>query len=246
MAVWRLRREWGGKLTVLGLCETASRVCRGDDMHIEPGVLAAAKIAGANAAALGVVVIAAWLALRQPAQLLRTALAAMFFTLCMQSFHLEVGPSELHFIGAMPMYLVLGLVPTLLGFALGLLLQGLLFEPADLLHLSVNTLSLALPLLAVHAMLGRRLQRVSLRAVLRLDAAFYAGVTVMVGLWLSIGEVVTPLAEWLRFAASYVAIVAIEPLITVMVLLGVARFRAQRWAGWCFDLRHTMARGETS
>jgi ABC-type Co2+ transport system permease subunit len=177
-------------------------------MHIEPGVLAAAKIAGANAAALGVVAIAAGLALRQPAQLLRALLAAMFFTLCMQSFHLKVGPSELHFIGAMPMYLVFGLVPTLLGFALGLALQGLLFEPADLLHLAVNTLSLALPLLAVHAAFGRRLRRVNLRAVLQLDAAFYAGVTLMVGLWLSIGEVATPLAEWLRFAASYLAIVA--------------------------------------
>ena len=139
------------------------------------------------------------------------------------------------------MYLVFGLVPTLLGFALGLALQGLLFEPADLLHLSVNTLSLALPLLAVHATLGRRLQRVNLRAVLQLDAAFYAGVTLMVGLWLSIGEVATPLAEWLRFAASYIAIVAVEPLITVMVLLGVARLRAQRWAAWCFDLRHALA-----
>jgi len=215
-------------------------------MHIEPGVLAAAKIAGANAAALGVVAIAAALALRQPAQLLRALLAAMFFTLCMQSFHLKVGPSELHFIGAMPMYLVFGLVPTLLGFALGLALQGLLFEPADLLHLAVNTLSLALPLLAVHAAFGRRLRRVNLRAVLQLDAAFYAGVTLMVGLWLSIGEVATPLAEWLRFAASYIAIVAIEPLITVMVLLGVARLRVQRWATWCFDLRHTLAPREAA
>ncbi|HET9206163.1 MAG TPA: energy-coupling factor ABC transporter permease [Burkholderiaceae bacterium] len=210
-------------------------------MHIEPGVLAAAKIAGANVAALGVVAIAAWLALRQPAQWLRAALAAAFFTLCMQSFYLKVGPSELHFIGAMPMYLVLGLVPTLLGFALGLALQGLLFEPADLLHLSVNTLSLALPLLAVHATYGRHLQRVTLRSVLQLDAAFYAGVTLMVGMWLSIGEATTPLAEWLRFTASYIAIVAIEPVITVAVLLGVARLRAQRWASWCFDLRHAHA-----
>ena len=170
-----------------------------------------------------------------------TVLAATFFTLCMQSFHLKVGPSELHFIGAMPMYLALGLVPTLLGFALGLAFQGLLFEPADLLHLSVNTLSLALPLLVVHAPLGRRLQRVNLFAVLRLDAMFYAGVTMMVGFWLSIGEVATPLAEWLRFAASYLAVVAIEPLITVGVLLGMSRLRGVRWAAWCFDLRRAMA-----
>jgi cobalt/nickel transport system permease protein len=204
-------------------------------MHIEPGVLAATQIAGANVAALGLVSGVAWLALRQPALLLRTLLAAVFFTLCMQSFFMKVGPSELHFVGAMPMYLALGWVPTLLGFAFGLALQGFLFEPADLLHVSVNTLSLALPLLAVQATLGRRLARIDLRAVLRLDAAYYAGVTAMVGFWLSIGEVATPWSEWARFAASYLAVVALEPVVTVAVLLGVRRWRDQRWAAWCFE-----------
>jgi ABC-type Co2+ transport system permease subunit len=210
-------------------------------MHIEPGVLAAAKLTLAHGAALALVGGAAWLALRRPALLLRALLAAAFFTLCMQSFAMKVGPSELHFVGALPMYLALGPVPTVLGFAFGLLLQGLLFEPADLLHLSVNTLSLALPLLAVHAAFGARVERVNLRAVLGLDAAYYAGVTAMVGFWLSIGEAATPWAEWLRFAASYLAVVALEPLLTVAVLLGVARLRARRWAGWCFDLRHATA-----
>ena len=207
-------------------------------MHIEPGVLAVAKIAAANAVAFAVVGGAAWLALRRPALLLRALLAAAFFTLCMQSFFVKVGPSELHFVGAMPMYLALGLVPTLLGFALGLALQGLLFEPSDLQHLAVNTLSLALPLLAVDATWGRRLARVNLAAVLKLDATYYAGVTAMVGFWLSIGEVATPWSEWARFAASYLAVVALEPLITVAVLLGVARLRRQRWAALCFDTHH--------
>lgn len=211
-------------------------------MHIEPGVLAAAKIAAANVAALGLVAVASLALLRRPALVLRTALAAAFFTLCMQALHLKVGPSELHFIGAMPMYLALGAVPTLLGFALGLLLQGLLFEPADLVHLSVNTLSLALPLLAVHATLGRRIAGVDLRTVLRLDATYYAGVTAMVGFWLSIGVVATPLADWLRFAASYLAVVAIEPVLTVGVLLFVGRVRSRRWAAWCFDTRHAASR----
>jgi ABC-type Co2+ transport system permease subunit len=154
----------------------------------------------------------------------------------MQAFHLKVGPSELHFVGAMPMYLAFGLVPTLLGFALGLLLQGLLFEPADLVHLAVNTLSLAVPLLVLHATLGRRVTAVTVRTVLRLDATYYAGVTLMVGFWLSIGVVATPLADWARFAASYLAVVALEPVVTLAVLLAIARLRAQRWAAWCFDL----------
>lgn len=206
-------------------------------MHIEQGVLAAARIAAADVVALGLVGGAAWLALQRPALWLRTALAAAFFTLCMQSFFLKVGPSKLHFVGAMPMYLVLGLVPTLLGFAFGLLLQGLLFKPAQLLHLSVNTLSLAMPLLAVHAALGRRLARIDLRAVVRLDATYYAGVTAMVAFWLSFGEVAAPMTAWARFAASYLAVVALEPIVTVAVLFGVRRWRVQRWAAWCFDTR---------
>jgi ABC-type Co2+ transport system permease subunit len=204
-------------------------------MHIEPGVLGAAKIAAANVAAVGLLAACVPALWRRPALLLRTALAAAFFTLCMQAFHLKVGPSELHFVGAMPMYLAFGLVPTLLGFALGLLLQGLLFEPADLVHLAVNTLSLAVPLLVLHAALGRRVTAVTVRTVLRLDATYYAGVTLMVGFWLAIGVVATPLADWARFAASYLAVVALEPVVTVAVLLAIARLRAQRWAALCFD-----------
>lgn len=199
-------------------------------MHIEPGVLAAAKIATADVVALGVVCAVAWRLWRQPQLALRTLTAAAFCTLCMQAFHLKVGPSELHLLGAMPMYLMFGAVPTLLGFALGLLAQGLIFEPADLAHLSVNTLSLALPLLAVHAGPGRRVERVNLCIVLRLDAAYYAGVTAMVGFWLAIGEVGTPLADWARFAASYLAVVALEPVLTIVILLGAARLRSRSGA----------------
>lgn len=210
-------------------------------MHIEPGVLAAAKIAAANVVALSVVGAAAWGVLKPPSRLLettlRTLLATLFFTLCMQAYHLKVGPSELHFLGAMPMYLALGALPTLLGFALGLLLQGLLFEPAELLHLSVNTLSLALPLLALHFGLGRQVRRVTLGTVLRLDAAYYAGVTAMVGFWLAAGEVPTPLASWLQFASSYLVVVALEPLLTVVVVLGISRLPARRWARLLFDAR---------
>jgi ABC-type Co2+ transport system permease subunit len=207
----------------------------------EPGVLAATKIVAANVVALTVVGVATWQLLRRPSLLLRSLLAAGFFTLCMQAFHLKVGPSELHFLGAMPIYLAFGLLPTLLGFALGLLAQGWLFEPADLLHLSVNTLSLALPLLAVHAGLGRHLERVDLRGVLKLDAAYYAGVTAMVGFWLAIGEMPTPWSDWVRFALSYTPVVALEPVLTVAVLLGVARLRGRRWARLCFEGRAALA-----
>jgi ABC-type Co2+ transport system permease subunit len=216
-------------------------------MHIEPGVLAAGKVLVANGVALALVGATATALLRRPALILRTLLAAAFFTLCMQAIHLQVGPSELHLVGAMPIYLALGAVPTLLGFALGLLLQGLLFEPADLIHLSVNTLSLALPLLALHAARGRRLgeRAIDVATVLQLDGSYYAGVTLMVGFWLSIGEVATPLADWLRFAASYLAVVALEPLLTIGLLAGLSRWqRMQPGRVWAvlFEPRRVAAR----
>lgn len=190
-------------------------------MHIEPGILSGAKIAAANLTAIGLAAAQAPQLVKQPQLVLRTLLAALFFSVFMQSFHLPAGASELHFIGAMPIYLTLGFVPTLLGFGLGLLLQGVIFEPADLLHLGVNFLSLAVPLLALHLGLGRRLAAgaaTEIKSVLKLDAAYYAGVAIMVGFWLSMGEVATPFAEWMTFAAAYLPVVLIEPVLTVAVV----------------------------
>ncbi len=213
-------------------------------MHIEPGFLSEAKILFANVAAVGLLAAHAPALARRPALWLRTLLAAAFFSVFMESFHLPVGPSELHFVGAMPIYLLFGLLPTLFGFAAGLLLQGLLFEPQDLVHLAVNALSLIVPLLAVHHTLGRRLAggTADVAALLKLDGAYYAGVTLMVGFWLTQGAVAVSLADWAAFAASYLGVVALEPLFTVAIVKGVAAVRSHGWAQLCLDERLTQAR----
>ncbi len=193
-------------------------------MHIEPGYVAAAKVVAANAGAIGVL---AWGFKEQFKELaakpwmpVKTLLAAGFFSLFMQSFHMPVGPSELHFVGAMAMYLTLGFTPVLLGFAIGLLFQGMVFNPGDLVHLGINSLSLMLPLITVHYLAGNKYfqasakDRLSWQNIVKLDALYYSGVTGMVGFWLVIGEVATPLASWLAFAGSYLAIVAVEPVVT--------------------------------
>ncbi|MBL8452566.1 MAG: energy-coupling factor ABC transporter permease [Zoogloea sp.] len=192
-------------------------------MHIEPGYVASAKILAANAAAIALVGSQSVHLLKAPTLIVRSLLAAVFFTVAMQAFHLPVGPSELHFLGAMPLYLSLGFIPTLFGFAIGLLVQGLFFDPSDLVHLGVNFLSLALPLVLVHATFGQRLDTMSVRSIMKLDAAYYTGVTLMVGFWLALGDVATPLSAWATFAASYASIVAVEPVITLLVLQALAR-----------------------
>ncbi len=202
-------------------------------MHIEPGVLDAAKIASANAAALGMLGASAYGLARHPADLVKTLLAAAFFSIFMQAWHKPVGPSELHLIGASAIYFAFGFLPTLFGFALGLALQGLIFEPQDLVHLGVNSLSLMVPLIAVHAAFGRRFfARDALEtrwsSVLKFDAAYYAGVVGMVGFWLALGHEPTSLQNWATFAASYLPLVALEPLFTLAVLKGLKRFEATR------------------
>lgn len=206
-------------------------------MHIEPGYVSAAKIALANTAAIGVLGSQSLQLIRQPQLIVRTLLAAVFFTFFMQMYHLPVGPSELHFVGAMPIYLTLGFVPTLIGFGLGLLLQGLLFTPTDLVHLGINTLSLVVPLGLLHASLGKRLQKFDIKTILKLDAAYYSGVTLMVGFWLAIGEVATPLAAWAGFAASYISLVLIEPVFTWVIVKGLARYKDSTILRYCFELR---------
>lgn len=201
-------------------------------MHIEPGFVSAAKVMGANAAAAGLLAFYVKELIRHPFDIVKALLAALFFSIFMQGFHMNVGPSELHFIGAMSIYLTLGFVPTMFGFAVGLVLQGLVFDPIDLPHLAVNSLSLIVPLIAVHAVAGRKLsgkgikQRVSWQAILKLDAIYYAGVTLMVGFWLLIGEAATPFSAWLSFAASYLAVVAVEPFITILTVRTLKKYES--------------------
>ena len=187
-------------------------------MHIEPGALNAAKVLYGHAAAAATLLVYAPRLLKRVDQVAKTLLAALFFSLFMEVYHLPVGVSELHFVGASAIYFIFGFLPTLFGFAIGLLLQGLLFEPQDLVHLGVNSLSLMLPLIAAHGLFGRTSRRLSWQAVLRFDAVYYGGVVAMVGFWLSIGEEPLPLRNWLLFAAAYAPLVLCEPLFTCLAV----------------------------
>jgi len=194
-------------------------------MHIEPGVLNQSKVLFANITAASTLTAYLPSILRNPITIAKIALAAIFFPIFMEIFHMPVGPSELHFVGASAVYFVFGFLPALFGFAIGLLLQGLIFEPQDLVHLGVNSLSLMVPLIAVHALRGRRyfantlsLRRVNWAEIVKFDAAYYAGVVAMVGFWLALGNEATPFGSWALFAASYVPLVLCEPVFTYAAL----------------------------
>ena len=188
-------------------------------MHIEPGVLNSAKVLYANVTAT----LAAFspTLITRPDNVIKTLLAAAFFSVFMEVFHLPVGASELHFVGASTVYFVFGFIPTLFGFAMGLLLQGPFSEPHDLVHLGVNSLSLMLPLIAARGLLGRRFfskgeRSIRWAEVVTFDAVYYTGVVAMVGFWLSLGEGPTPLNNWALFSVSYLPLVLCEPLFTCL------------------------------
>lgn len=210
-------------------------------MHIEPGMVSQIKIVAANIVASGVLVYYANAYIKHPADLIRTVLAMLFFTLFMQSFSASVGPSELHFVGAMIIYLSLGFIPVLFGFAAGLLLQGLVFDPQDLVHLAVNSLSLIIPLIAVHYTFGRKLRErsllVSWKNIVKMDALYYGGVTLMVGFWLAMSEVATPFAAWAAFAASYLLVILVEPVLTLGAIKLLKHYPESKLVNVCFSVK---------
>ena len=119
-------------------------------------------------------------------------------------------------------------------------MQGMLFEPQDLVHLGVNSLSLIVPLVTVHMAFGKRFfadgadkRNVTWKRIVAFDAAYYAGVTTMVGFWLLLGEEATPLADWATFAASYVPLVLLEPAFTWLALKGARSLDVESLARRC-------------
>ena len=77
------------------------------------------------------------------------------------------------------------------------------------------------------------MQGISVANVLKLDAVYYAGVTLMVGFWLSISNDAAPVADWALFAASYTSLVAVEPLLTIGLVAWRAVCVAAAWVNAC-------------
>ena len=213
-------------------------------MHIQPGILNGITIGYANQAAIGTIAAYCPALIKRPDLVIRTILAAIFFSILMQSFHMSVGPSELHLVGASAIYFLFGFIPTLLAFPLGLLLQGAIFEPTDLIHIGVNSLSLMLPLIATHYAIGNRFiasragqqTEFNWQQVVRFDAVYYGGVVAMVGFWLLNGNEVTPLQSWASFAIAYLPLVLLEPVLTIALVKLMRKAPQLAWLGRFTDV----------
>lgn len=223
-------------------------------MHIEPGIVNGAKIALSYVTAAGA---ATW-TLAQAADAVRhqaaaslaaragvaTAATFAFFQLLP---HAPVGVSEVHLILGSTLFLVLGAGPAAIGLAAGLLLQGLLFAPADLPQYGMNVTTLILPLLALAA-LSRRIVApgtayvdLTYRQTLAMSATYQGGIVAWVGFWALYGQGAASLAGVAAFGAAYMIVLALEPLVDLAVLAAAKRMRGLAGSGLVTPRLHAAA-----
>lgn len=226
-------------------------------MHIEPGVVGGAKIAlsyATAAASFGLIARMAVDTLRSdggfPALVGRSVAATVLVFCFFEVFpHFPVGVSEVHFILGSTLYLVLGAGPAAIGLAAGLLLQGLLFAPADLPQYAMNVTTLIVPLWAI-SLLAKRIipahtpyVEVSYSQVLALSAAYQGGVVAWVAFWAFYGSGfgAQNLASIGTFSVAYMSVVILEPLADLGVL-AVARALVPRGGSpWLYRRLHHAA-----
>lgn len=207
-------------------------------MHIEEHLVTGAKllVGYATAATAGLYAARlAWQAARDaglPALAARSALAtAAVLTFFEILPHHPVGVSEVHFILGSTLFLILGAAPAAIGLALGLLIQGLLFAPFDLPQYGMNVTTLLVPLFAVAALARRIIAPctpyvdLTYAQALKLSTAYQGGVVAWVAFWAFLGQGAEGWQGVATFAAAYLLVIVIEPLVDLAVLAGAKALR---------------------
>lgn len=238
------------------IVSAAGRDAGGPTMHIEPEIVTGAKLVlgYATAAAAGgfAVKLAIDTVRRQGGVsfVLRSAITtALVFSFFEVLPHFRVGVSEVHFILGSTLFLLFGAAPAAFGLALGLLLQGLFFAPADLPQFGMNVTTLLVPLFAIRALAARIIPRdtayVDLQygQALALSTAYQSGIVAWVAFWAIYGAGfgVTNLANIATFAGSYALVIVIEPLADLAVLALAKSLRGVTADGFVTDRLHNAA-----
>ncbi len=202
-------------------------------MHIESGIVEGSKILlgyGTAAVAMGYGIKLALDTFKHDGlvslvvrALIATVLVFAFFEVLPTK---EVGVSEVHIILGSTLLLLFGAAPAAIGLTLGLLIQGLFFEPNDLPQYMMNVTTLLVPLFAIHALarhiIPHNTAYVDLRyaQVFKLSLVYQGGIVAWVAFWALYGQGVGTenLQNVLTFGAAYLLVVVLEPLIDLAVL----------------------------
>ncbi len=225
-----MKRESGDLPDIVKLTRTMG--AEGYKMHIEPGVVDAAKmtLAYATAAtAAGVGLKFAWDAIKNDGGVTGLVFRSVVATLAVFIFfevlpHFAVGVSEVHFILGSTILLMLGAGPAAIGLAFGLLLQGMLFAPSDLPMYAVNLTTLLVPLFAISALAKKIIAPkaayvdITYKQAFALSTAYQAGIVAWVAFWAIYGQGFGVISSVVSFGAAYMLVVVIEPFVDLAVL----------------------------
>jgi hypothetical protein len=205
-------------------------------VHIEVGVVESAKMVlsyGTFAAVIGYTssqVVAVIKEQGLPSLAVRTLLTSiavlMFFEVLP---HKPVGISEVHLILGSTLFLLFGAMPTAIGLATGLLVQGVFFAPFDLPNYAINVTTLLVPLFTM-AILAKKVipsdvayKDLAYSQVLKLSLVYQGGIVSWVIFWALYGQGfgIENLTAVGSFSAVYMLVVLLEPLVDLAVLAGV-------------------------
>lgn len=203
-------------------------------MHIEPGVVAGAKLALSYATAVGSVGLAAKLAydtIKNDGGVPALAIRSLITTVLVFCFfevlpHYPVGVSEVHFILGSTLFLIFGGGAAAIGLAFGLLLQGVLFAPSDLAQYGINLTTLLVPLWGM-SLLAKKIipahtayKDVKYRQALALSTTYQGGIVAWVAFWALYGGGfgAENLAQVMSFGAAYMLVIVVEPVLDLGVL----------------------------
>lgn len=203
-------------------------------MHIEPGIVTGAKLAlsyATAAASAGIIAKLALDTIRRDGGLTALLARSVVATLAVFTFfellpHYAVGVSEVHFILGSTLFLILGAGPAAIGLAGGLLVQGLLFAPADLPQYAINVTTLIVPLWGVYEIAKRIIPAgtayvdVTYKQALALSTAYQGGIVAWVAFWALFGQgfSAATLTAVATFGGAYMTVIILEPLADLGVL----------------------------
>jgi ABC-type Co2+ transport system permease subunit len=202
-------------------------------MHIEPGMVDAAKIGLSSATASAAVLTAAKLSYDNIKEssvisfLFKVVISTLLVFIFFEVFpHYAVGVSEVHLIMGSTLFLLFGAAPAAVGLALGLLIQGIFFAPFDMPQYGMNITSLIVPLMGI-AYLAKKVipqdivyAELKYSQVLKLSMAYQAGIVSWVAFWAFYGQGFghENLASIVSFGSAYMLVVIIEPFVDLAVL----------------------------
>ncbi len=202
-------------------------------MHIEPGMVDAAKIGLSYATASAAVLTAGKLSYDNIkgssiiSFLFKVVISTLLVFIFFEVFpHYAVGVSEVHLIMGSTLFLLFGVAPAAVGLALGLLIQSLFFSPFDMPQYGMNITSLMVPLMGI-AYLAKKIipqdivySELKYSQVLKLSIAYQAGIVSWVAFWAFYGQGFgyENLVSIVSFGSAYMLVVIIEPFVDLAVL----------------------------